>query len=213
MKRLVNTLFDFFFPPFREVREARRVAEDRLFSVYRLAYDPKLGAYTALPYADDAVRVVVRANKYFGDPHAALLLAGVLEEALCTILEERALEISMGATVLVPIPLSRARARERGHNQVARVVSRLQDPILKKMVLNGVLRRHNRPSQAHIQKSERKTNIKGAFFVRPGDHARLAGRSVILVDDVCESGSTLKDARRALLESGAASVTCLALAR
>jgi predicted amidophosphoribosyltransferase len=57
--------------------------------------------------------------------------------------------------------------------------------------------------QAGLAAAARRRNLNGALAVRAGWRARLAGRSLLLVDDVVTTGATLLDARRALTEAGA----------
>jgi predicted amidophosphoribosyltransferase len=62
------------------------------------------------------------------------------------------------------------------------------------------------PSQVRLTTAERHANMRGAFAATPGAAARVAGATVLLVDDVCTSGTTLAAAAEALREAGAAAV-------
>ena len=114
------------------------------------------------------------------------------------------------ADVVVPVPLHTARLRERGHNQaslLAREVARVAGMRLDEETL---VRIRATASQVGLSASERKNNVRGAFRCRDG---ALAGRQVLLVDDVCTTGATLDAAAMALLIGGAGMVQGLTLAR
>jgi predicted amidophosphoribosyltransferase len=68
-------------------------------------------------------------------------------------------------------------------------------------------------SQVGLSLTQRKQNVQGAFRVAEAARARIAGRAILLVDDVYTSGATVKAATRALLRGGAAAVDVLTFAR
>jgi ComF family protein len=109
---------------------------------------------------------------------------------------------------LVPMPLARARQRERGFNQaieIARVVSRRTGVAL----CHALARPLARPPQAGLPWRERRRNVRGAFTaVVP-----VAGRHLALVDDVMTTGATVEAAAGALLAAGAARVDAWVVAR
>jgi ComF family protein len=113
------------------------------------------------------------------------------------------------ADLLVPVPLHPARRRERGYNQaelLARAVSgRTGIPV------GNVLRRvRNTRSQVNLTPEQRRANLAGAFHACPG--ITLAGRRVVLVDDVTTTGATLSAAARVLHDLGASQVSGLVVA-
>ncbi|MGH6853732.1 MAG: ComF family protein, partial [Methylocella sp.] len=69
------------------------------------------------------------------------------------------------------------------------------------------------PSQVGLSRSQRALNMQGAFRVAEGMEARIAGRAIVLIDDVMTSGSTVNAASRALLRGGAKRVDVLVFAR
>lgn len=113
--------------------------------------------------------------------------------------------------VLVPVPLHPRRLRERGYNQSA-LLAREMAAVSPLSVDEGCLvRRANTPPQTRTRSAEeRHRNIAGAFACQD---ARLKGKQVLLVDDVCTSGATLNACAKALKAGGAASVWALTLAR
>lgn len=119
--------------------------------------------------------------------------------------------VSPGA-IVVSVPLHGRRLRERGYNQAA-LLADAAAAVLGRQHLGSVLvRRKETTEQARLSPAERQRNVRGAFLcVEP---ARVAGRDIILVDDVFTTGSTCTAAALALLRAGAASVAvaCVAVA-
>lgn len=111
---------------------------------------------------------------------------------------------------IVPVPLHWRRYFSRGFNQatdLARPLSRHFRISILKRSLRRV--RHTRP-QVSLPPKERKSNIVNAFKVtRP---ARVAGKKLLLIDDVITTGATLNECARVLKDAGASEVTILTLA-
>ncbi|MDP4175122.1 MAG: ComF family protein [Bacteroidota bacterium] len=103
--------------------------------------------------------------------------------------------------IIIPIPLHPAKKSERGYNQsfyISKGISKtLGIPVSEKIVK----RVKNTQTQTHLTLVERKLNVKGAFMVR--SKVKIEGKSIILVDDVITSGSTITECARALKSSGA----------
>ncbi|HVV94988.1 MAG TPA: ComF family protein [Hyphomicrobiales bacterium] len=121
-------------------------------------------------------------------------------------------EVLDGADALVPVPLHAFRLWRRKFNQsaeLARAIAVAGGP----PVSYGALRR-TRPTrpQVGLSASERARNLQGAFAVRPPGRAAVAGRRLVLIDDVMTTGSTLDAAARVLRRAGAASVDALVFA-
>ncbi|MGY2052761.1 ComF family protein [Methylobacterium sp. JK268] len=116
------------------------------------------------------------------------------------------------ADVIVPVPLWRWRLWRRRFNQamlLARHAARGSGVPIAPGLLARVKR--TRP-QVGLTRAARAENLQGAFRVPRAARARLAGRRVLLVDDVMTTGSTANAAARALLRGGAAAVDLLAFA-
>lgn len=116
-----------------------------------------------------------------------------------------------GEGVLVPVPLHRKRRRERGFNQAEALAVALGRMTGRPVETRALRRVADIPPQTTMGRAERIANVRGAFrVVRP---ERIRGRSVVLVDDVFTTGSTLGECARVLREAGAADVRALTLAR
>lgn len=110
---------------------------------------------------------------------------------------------------VLALPLAPPRLRERGYNQseeIARVLAaRLGRPLLH----HALVRLRNTASQQGLRLAQRRINVRGAFQATPV----VAGRHLLLVDDVLTSGATLNEAAAALRRAGALSVTNAVVAR
>ncbi len=115
--------------------------------------------------------------------------------------------------LLLPVPLSEKRLRERGFNQAWEISRAIgaglgcpSDPRL-------LLRTADTPHQLALPPDARAANVRGAFAVEPLCAAELRGKTLALVDDVVTTGATAAEITRTLLQAGAASVQVWALAR
>jgi ComF family protein len=122
-------------------------------------------------------------------------------------------ELIADADVVVPVPLHWRRFLRRRFNQsaeLARAVARLSALRFEPEALS---RRKVTRQQVGLGARERQDNVRGAFHVPPEAEIRVAGRRVLLVDDVYTTGATVASASRALLRGGASAVDVLTFAR
>ncbi|MFN2443030.1 MAG: ComF family protein [Thermoanaerobaculia bacterium] len=149
-----------------------------------------------------ALESAIHALKYQGHHFLGGPLAELLFEAWC-------LDFSSGADLVVPVPLHPSRLRRRGYNQ-AELLSRDFGRRAGIATDAGLLRKmRNTPPQATRNRAERLTGLTRVFLARP----EVRGADVLLVDDVCTTGATLRSCAAALRKGGAASVRALVLAR
>jgi ComF family protein len=149
-----------------------------------------------------AARAAVVRLKFRSGRYVAPLMGSLVCEALAA----RPLQ----ADVVVPVPLSRGRMRERGFNQAA-LLANVVAPSLGGVLLPGLLDRDERPAQRTLKAAERLSNLQGAF--RCTLPTTVAGRRVVLIDDVVTTGATLSACADTLAAAGARRVTGLAFAR
>jgi len=152
---------------------------------------------------EGVIRRAVHELKYRNLRALAPQLAGFLDDCLR--------RYSLPADVLVAVPLHPRRLRERGYNQSARLAGELGKLSGLPVAENALVRTTYAPPQVRSSgEAERQRNVAGAFACpRPGT---VAGKRVILIDDVSTSGATLNAAAGELKDAGAASVWGLVLA-
>ena len=91
--------------------------------------------------------------------------------------------------LLLPVPLSRKRLRQRGYNQSEQLAVGISDITQLPVVTGVLLRRHFRQSQTSLNRQERQENVAGMFHLK--DDTPLRHRHVLLIDDICTTGATL----------------------
>lgn len=112
--------------------------------------------------------------------------------------------------VVVPVPLHPSRLTWRGYNQSLELARGVAIALGRPLAAEAIARLRPTRPQSTLGRAERLTNLQGAFAARP---SLVAGRHVLLVDDVMTTGGTLTDCCRALGEAGVRCVDVLVLAR
>ncbi len=211
MHQLLQTIFDFILPPKDDVRRAQSITEEELHALLRPTVVHEAWILALFPYKDARVRAIIRSVKFYADTAALPKIGRITAEFLLETISDKKLFSAWDVPLLVPMPASKKRLRERGYNQVERFAESILESLSDSVTYApDILKRGERESQVRIKRGARGDNIKGAFFVsRP---ELVHGKHVILLDDVVESGATIKDARRALLKAGAAEVLGIAIA-
>ncbi len=110
---------------------------------------------------------------------------------------------------LVSVPLGRARERARGFNQAELIAERLGERLGVRVRPRWLVRLRATAPQSDLSAAERHANVAGAFAAAPA----VAGRHVVVIDDVITTGATVADCARALRMAGARRVGVLAVAR
>ena len=162
------------------------------------AYDATDAAYV---YAFPLDRLI-QAFKYNG----ALSLGGWFAEAM---LDTR--QVPAVGDLIIALPLSPGRQRERGFNhslEIARILSRRTGI---RVAADAAIRVRETPPQATLPWSDRASNVRGAFACPR--NAIVAGRSIIVIDDVMTTGASLDEFARTLKRAGAARVENWLVAR
>lgn len=158
-------------------------------------------------YAGPA-KAVVLAHK----EHGRLALAKPLGDALATATVEL-LEGGDGcpgcgarAVALVPVPSARSVVRRRGHDPLRRAARRAS-AVLRRVgyactVVPALRQRRAVADQSGLDAAARRANVAAALAVRPSGHRVLAGRCIVLVDDIVTTGATIGEAVRAVSAEG-----------
>jgi ComF family protein len=164
---------------------------------------PLLQLEWCAPFAG-VTRRALHALKYAGERR----LAGPLGEAVAA----RWRHAGAGGDLFVPLPVHEARRRERGYDQ-AELLAAAAAAGLGLPWEAALARTRATVPQYRLDRRRRATNVRDAFEVRAGWTPRVAGRWVVLVDDVVTTGATLVAAAEALLDAGALAVSAVTVAR
>lgn len=209
---------DFLFPPRVDEIALRDISTDDFLA--RVA--PKLvtitrpGTVMLLSFSDPLVRAAIHEAKYRGSERAFSLLALVLAEYLrdCDDVHVTRSDLKPESSrsdlvTLVPVPLGKARRKERGFNQVEEVTRRAIKELNMTVDANLLERTRETTSQVSLARNKREENMRGAFkATRRADPAN----TYVIIDDVITTGVTLQSAIDALKEAGAEHIIPLALA-
>lgn len=170
---------------------------------------PLSGMIVATSYGDSSVSKLIHFFKYrfASDLHAAL------GEILLRVIHKSEIPIP---DLIVPIPLHSRRLRWRGFNQSALLGKYLAEKLLPNMPIifseNILKRTRYTPPQMKIKDfSRRKSNIKNAFAVR--NESEVKGKTILLVDDIATTGSTIFECARVIKDAGAREVYAAVIAR
>lgn len=112
--------------------------------------------------------------------------------------------------LVVPVPLGRKRMQERGYNQVALIARPLSLALGLDYRPGALKRKRETVSQVGLSAMERRENMQNAFLA---DALVVRGKTVLVMDDVSTTGSTLSSCSEALLQAGAKDVFALTVAR
>jgi ComF family protein len=138
-----------------------------------------------------------------------LSLAAVMAGHIARLLPEGVLE----GALIVPVPLHRWRIWSRGFNQAALIARHLGRKTGLPVELDLLRRVKNTPPLHALGARDRARIVRGAFALAPGARDRLAGRTIILVDDIWTTGATATACARLLGRSGAARIEVLCWTR
>lgn len=118
-------------------------------------------------------------------------------------------DLNWPVEMIIPVPLGRQRHKERGYNQVGMIARPLAMALEIKYAPNGLMRSRETRSQVGLTRQERKENVHGAFAAGTG----VKSKTILLMDDVSTTGSTLSSGAQALINAGAGDVYALTVAR
>jgi ComF family protein len=151
---------------------------------------------------DGPLRAALRRLKYERDIG--------LGEPLSKHLIELYNQVKWDIDLVVPTPLSAHRAKERGYNQSAALARPFASAIQKSYQPTALRRTRETRSQVGLSALERRKNVEDSFIAR---RELVVGKTVLIIDDVMTTGSTINACSQALRMAGASSVYGLTLAR
>ena len=159
-------------------------------------------ARSALVY-NDASRDFILGFKHGDQTHSVVAMVPWLRQVGADILPD--------TDIIVPVPLHRWRLLRRRYNQAAIIGRAIAKECGKVFVADALLRTRATPTQGHLKARERADNVRKAFRLHP--KRTVAGKKILLVDDVYTTGATVRECVKVLKKAGAAEVFVLTLAR
>jgi ComF family protein len=176
-----------------------------ILSMEAIADPPAYHRARAAVRFDETSRALVHALKYGDRLDLAPMMGRWLSQAGRELLAE--------ADALVPVPLHWRRRWARRFNQSA-MLATVVSQASRVPIATGALKRVKfTAQQVGLSRTQRATNVQGAFRVPAAGRAQVAGRRLLLIDDVLTSGATVEGCAKALLRAGAANVDVLVFAR
>jgi ComF family protein len=176
-----------------------------VLSMQAIANPPTYNRARAAVRFDEISRALVHALKYGDRLDLAPMMGRWISHAGRELLAE--------ADALVPVPLHWRRQWSRRFNQSAMLAAAISADSGVPIAAQALKRVKATPQQVGLSRSERASNVQGAFKVPAEGRAAVAGRRLVLVDDVLTSGATVEGCARALVRAGAANVDVLIFAR
>mgnify|MGYP001766061194 CR=1 FL=1 len=185
---------------------AQDLGAEGLLSPEAIANPPVYArARVAVCFEDGPARSLVHRLKY----HDRMEVAGPMGRWMA----RAGAELLTEADCLAPVPLHRSRLFTRRFNQAAALAQAVSRQCGAPVEALALVRKKRTSPQVGLSKSQRALNLQGAFAVPEDMRPRIAGKRVVLVDDVITTGATANAAARALRRAGAADVDVLAFAR
>jgi ComF family protein len=176
-----------------------------LLSMEAIANPPAYARARAAVRYDDVAKTLVHALKYQDRTDLAPTMGRWMARAGREFLQD--------ADLLVPVPLHWRRGWSRRYNQSGALARAIERQSGVKVASEALRRIRPTQQQIGLNRTQRASNVQGAFKVASHRQSEIQGARVILVDDVLTSGATIDACARALLRAKAASVDVLVFAR
>lgn len=181
---------------------AERESLEWIFPIFDYRHPPIKKALWLLKYKN---------KKKFANIFAEVLHGKILEEV-----SELGPMQNFRDPILIPIPLSKQRHRERGYNQaelLARELVKIDTDLNFKLLNNVLIKPKDTEHQARIKnRAERLKNIIGSFAIKLGSEDTMKKRNIILIDDILTTGATLSEAKKVLKSAGARKIIAFTVA-
>jgi ComF family protein len=164
-------------------------------------------------YKELPVKKLVLQIKYYGNKKITAICGQILYSYIVEELSDQLSFNDFTAPLLIPIPLSAERRKERGYNQCECLIDEMKkyDPQNHfEASYDLLIKSKNTTEQKSLKRKDRLKNLHNIFQI--SDPGRICNRNIIIIDDVCTTGATFEEACHALLQAGARNVLCLAVA-
>jgi ComF family protein len=172
----------------------------RCFNRHRIT--PALNGLRSVAFFEGPLQHALHRLKYSRDM--------ILADTLARLLAETWRALALPGNLVLPVPLSSERLRERGYNQAALLARAFAELMGLAYAAHALERTRHTRSQVGLTAEQRLANVRAAF---QADERVVRGQAIILIDDVCTTGATLAACAEALTAAGATSVWGFTLGR
>lgn len=153
---------------------------------------------------DEVMKNIIHHLKFGGGKDVAEKLSKLLVNMLKTSGDDY-----LSVDIVVPVPLSNARIKERGYNQTEELAKYVSLSLNKPLMTDILIKKTDTKHQVDLQRHERLLNLKGAFYA----DTRVKGKNILLIDDIYTTGATANETTKVLKEAGADKIFFVSLAR
>ena len=172
------------------------------------------GTYRSLfQYKNKTVRLAIWEIKYKANRKITALFSKLLYEFILEEIVDEIVFSNFQNPLLIPIPASKGRLRERGFNQceyITKEIQKLDTQNFFETNFHALRKIKETPHQSKLKNKEKRLkNLRGCFLADP---TLVAGRNIILIDDVITTGQTMREAAKTLRNAGAKKVIGFAIA-
>jgi ComF family protein len=212
MPSFISQVLDIIFPKKDEVTELEALANTGRLGTITPSFDtPKPWMRALFHYKDKTARVLVLEIKYSRNKILLDAVAGLLYEDIISLAEDYG-PFDTTSWTLISIPTGSAHTREKGFNQaddLARAIVKLGADANLDYIENGLRKIKETEAQVKVNnRHARLNNLHNSFLASE----KVAGKNIIIIDDVITTGATMIEARRALKEASAGKIIALAIA-
>lgn len=184
-----------------------RTSEDEVLCGECLSESPAYDMIRSACAYDGIAAKLITALKYGKRLFYVPPLVELLEQAFTRWLSEESIDL------IIPVPLHEEKLKERGFNQSLLLAKELAKKVAIPISYSVLIKVRKTPPQATLHKTERKKNLQKAFAISSTWKEQLRNASVLVVDDVITTGTTIQECAKVLKGSGAAKVIGLSVAR
>jgi len=133
-----------------------------------------------------------------------------LGESIAAQMSDFVRSLNWPVEIMIPVPLGKKRLKERGYNQVGLVARPLAYRLRVRYEPGAIWKARETRSQVGLTVSQRHKNVQDAYQADP---TIVTGKSILIMDDVATTGSTISACTEALLSAGAGNIYVLTIAR
>lgn len=216
ISRTKRYILDLFFPKACIGCKLRgeSLCDSCILYIRKAERETRKDIYACFDYRDPVIRKAIWDLKYHRLSHLGQKLGQLMYETFMEELSEMRMYSKGQPLLIIPVPLSRTKARLRGYNQtksIAEGLSRSSSKEIFEIGNNIVKKKINTKPQARIaNRMKRLENVRGVFEIKKSD--RVRGRTIIVIDDVTTTGGTMNEMIKILKRAGAKKVVGFAVA-